>query len=150
MMQGEARLQAAMFEHAVPEQQVHAGPCQCLWEQLQQPSDEHKVSVFRAVAPLCCRDWFAAAVCGHEGLRAMLLAPEPASQALCVWRFGAVRVLEQVVAAAKVRVDAGESAGVDAQLVECAPAVAAAVAAGPMGVVTAAPQAVPAVADVTA
>lgn len=109
-------------------QHLHAPPL------LAHAAPRMQIPAYRLAAGLCCRSWFAADVCRHEELSALLSDPRQGSAAMCKWRFAVVLSLAKTTDAARSREAAGQQgAGVDAELAEHAAHWAEVQRAGPYG-----------------
>lgn len=152
-MQGEDALRQALYLEAFSSSNAAAGPAQVLFELITQPFNDLNLAAYRAAAPLCCRDWFAADVCLHAELMKLLLDPAAGPAALCRWRYGVVLCLAHVAEEAHARQQGGQQdSGCDATLSNWYTELDKAVRAGPFGEGRASVQhdaAVPAVADTT-
>ena len=152
-VQAEDTLRQALYTEAFPSSNPAGGPAQVLHELLTQPFSELNLSAYRAAAPLCCRDWFAADVCLHDELLKHLLDPTSGPAALCRWRYAVVLCLAHVAGEAHARQQAGKAdGGCDATLSKCYNDLDNAVKGGPFGEARSGLQhgdAVPAVAEAT-
>jgi hypothetical protein len=151
-LQAEEHVRDWLYQKALPNSDVAAGPAQVFAELLKHPFKDGQLAALRAAAPLCCRAWFAADVCLHSELYSWLLDPSRGRADLCKWRYGVVLTLARTAAEAYERQEASAAGGddaLDATLASKAEQLQSAVRAGPYGApggAADAPEAIPIVA----
>lgn len=133
-VQAEEHIREKVYSEAFPDREPARGPAQRMLELLQRPFVEVQVAACRALAPLCCRRWFAADVCLHGELLAFLLDAKQGTGTIRKWCFAVVLELERIAGQAAARIEQGnQDAGADAALAQHHTKLADAVAAGMYG-----------------
>ncbi len=134
--EAEDALREAVFSGAVARGWA-GSPAEAVQALLQQPFDDLRAALYRCVAALALRAWFAADVANNAALLARLCDPRSEGGQLCQWRHSAVNALlataSEVAAGAEGGEGSAQAATHRGALVAAMGQLRAAAAAGPYG-----------------